>query len=137
MDICFTANGNLRICLNGLNNHITPSGSRYRTYELIFKLLPILPDRLAKDVNVRQFLWVPTILQTSIAFVVDLILGIKNINPDFFAYQRYYTFHMGNFFGRLVGLEYRKATRIKDDWPHDDSQTVMEKPGRPARVAPA
>ncbi len=107
----------------------------YRTYELIFKLLPILPDRLAKDIAVKQFLWVPTILQTSIAFVIDLILGIKNINPDFFAYQRYYTFHLRNFFRQLIGLGYRKAASIKDDCRHDDSRAAIKKPVHPATRA--
>jgi anaerobic magnesium-protoporphyrin IX monomethyl ester cyclase len=87
----------------------------YKNYELIFKILPILPKKLRSSINQNSINFIPTILANFFIFFTDIFTGFYQGNPDFGAYAKHYIFHMKNsIYYKLFRIS-RKATVPKNN----------------------
>lgn len=67
----------------------------YKKYELVFKIIPALPNFLKRRISRKTVKKVPIKILSPIAFVVDLVRGLFLKNPDFINYFKYYTYQTG------------------------------------------
>jgi radical SAM superfamily enzyme YgiQ (UPF0313 family) len=87
----------------------------YQNYEMIYKLLPVLPAFIKKKIQPHHVGWVPKTIARLIAVLLDLYIGFRNNNPEFAAYANHYLFHMSAFVRRKMGLKPAKAVKPKED----------------------
>ncbi|MCO5249547.1 MAG: B12-binding domain-containing radical SAM protein [Chitinophagales bacterium] len=93
---------------------------KYKAYELLFKLYPMLPKFIRTRFKVKHVMWIPDPIKHFIGFFGDLINGLASFNPDFIAYAKYYLFHITYFFARKMGMKKKwRAVIPKDDTPYD------------------
>jgi anaerobic magnesium-protoporphyrin IX monomethyl ester cyclase len=66
----------------------------YKTYELIFKLIPILPTGLVRKLNPQILRHFPLGLCSAITFILDVLHGLVSRDPDHLGYARHYLIHL-------------------------------------------
>lgn len=78
--------------------------AKYRAYEMLFKLYPLLPKFIRMRFKIHHVMWVPDPIKQSINFGADLFQGFITMNPDFIVYAKYYIFHLTKFALNKVGI---------------------------------
>ncbi|MBU0469207.1 MAG: B12-binding domain-containing radical SAM protein [Candidatus Omnitrophica bacterium] len=91
----------------------------YKAYELIFKLLPIIPKEYRRKLTPKLFLILPLWACSSITFFIDVVVGLTTKNPDHIAYARYYQYHIAKFVLNKLNIKVPGATKILDSKPFD------------------
>lgn len=98
----------------------------YKAYEMVFKLIPVLPSSLIKKIDPEKFLWMPTFLIGGISFLCDAFCGLFKRNPDHIAYIRYYSYHLYKSILKNFGIKAPPATRPnliqKDNKQHSSQE---------------
>lgn len=84
---------------------------RYKSYETLFKLLPVLPEALRARFDARSFSRLPAWACSLLGFVVDGCHGLFSRNPHHVSYFRHYVFHLRRFAAERLGLRVGPATR--------------------------
>jgi radical SAM superfamily enzyme YgiQ (UPF0313 family) len=84
---------------------------RYKAYETVFKLIPLLPRPLRKKLKPAFFERLPLALCSSINFITDLICGLTGRNPVHISYIKHYVYHLYRFFLNKLGIKARPATQ--------------------------
>ena len=84
----------------------------YKAYELIFKLLPIIPKKYRHKLKPNLFLKMPNWLCSSITFCIDVVVGLTTKNPDHIAYAKYYQYHIIKFILNSLKIKTPAATKI-------------------------
>lgn len=84
---------------------------RYKSYEVLFKSIPVLPRALRERLTARSFSYLPRPICSLIAFTVDAVHGLSSRNPHHVAYARHYLHHLSRWARRLVGIKPGPATR--------------------------
>lgn len=79
--------------------------AKYKAYELLFKLYPLLPKFIRLRLKTYHVIWIPDSVKGIIYFCSDLLQGIITWNPDFIVYGKYYIFHLTKFFLRKTGIK--------------------------------
>lgn len=87
----------------------------YQNYELLYKILPAMPNFIKSKIKPKHISWVPTPIARGIVFMTDLYLGFRYSNPEFKAYANHYLFHLYSFFRQKIGLGKGKATTPKSN----------------------
>jgi radical SAM superfamily enzyme YgiQ (UPF0313 family) len=89
-----------------------PSRMRvFKSYETLFKLLPVLPRWLRGRLTADAFSRLPASLCFALGFVVDASYGLFSRNPHRVSYARHYLHHLRRFALRRIGIEIGPATR--------------------------
>jgi anaerobic magnesium-protoporphyrin IX monomethyl ester cyclase len=86
----------------------------YQNYELIYKMLPALPNWLKYKLTPSSVNFVPKGIKRLLIALFDIYTGFRHSNPEFAAYRNYYLFHIYAFILRKIGLKAPKATKPKD-----------------------
>jgi len=85
--------------------------SVYKAYELIYKLIPVLPKTIAKRLNPRIMAKIPVPVCSWLTFMIDLTAGLVMRNPDHLNYAKHNLFHIFRFMFKKLGLRVPAATR--------------------------
>ena len=100
---------------------------KYKAYEMLFKLIPILPGFIRRRLKQNTFEWIPYRLCSLISFMVDAFVGLVKRNPDHWTYARHYFYHSVRFFLKRIGIKIASPTYVKtSDGPEGggDSKTT-------------
>jgi hypothetical protein len=84
----------------------------YKTYEVFFKLIPVLPPWLRRRLGPRFFEWMPVPLCSLISFFADALVGLALRNPDHMTYAKHYLYHVSRFFLKKIGLRLPAPTKL-------------------------
>ena len=87
---------------------------KYKAYEMLFKLIPILPDSLRRKLDSKIFEFLPVSVCSLFSFIADACIGLAMRNPDHWLYAKHYLYHITRFFLKKVGVKMPPATRIRD-----------------------
>lgn len=66
----------------------------YKRYELIFKILPSLPYLIKKRIKPNTVENLPIEILTPFIFLIDILTGLINKNPDFIQYLKHYKYQI-------------------------------------------
>jgi anaerobic magnesium-protoporphyrin IX monomethyl ester cyclase len=98
----------------------------YKAYEVIFRIMPILPERMKKALLPKHILWIPAFFIRPLSLISDVITGFTLRNPEFMAYALHNLFHIKNFFLRKIGAKTAVATKVKEDVKFGDTPELIE-----------
>ncbi|OGX35679.1 MAG: hypothetical protein A3C36_05020 [Omnitrophica WOR_2 bacterium RIFCSPHIGHO2_02_FULL_52_10] len=84
----------------------------YKTYEVFFKLIPVLPAWLRRRLKPKSFQWMPVALCSSISFFADVLVGLALRNPDHITYAKHYLYHISRFFLQKAGIRLPAPTKL-------------------------
>jgi anaerobic magnesium-protoporphyrin IX monomethyl ester cyclase len=90
-------------------------GQTHLSYEVIFKLLQILPARFVRILSPRIFAVMPPSICRLLSFIVDVISGLIKGNPDHREYAGYYLSQTFRFFLRKFSIKVSPATRVYEN----------------------
>lgn len=104
----------------------------YKSYEVFFKLLPVLPTFLRVRLHPRHFDHIPLALCSGISFFADAVTGLLKQNPDHKLYAKHNLFHLIRFVFRKFGLRFFSATKLRQADPLElepkiNQNTIREK----------
>lgn len=86
----------------------------YQSYELVYKLIPVLPVFIRKKLKPEHVKWIPQVFAHLIADIFDIYGGFRYKNPEFAAYAKHYLFHIKSFVQKRLKLKTSKATIPND-----------------------
>ena len=89
----------------------------YKSYELLFRLLTILPKRWVRHIQPRMFLKWPIWFSSLVGFMMDLWGGLLKGNSDHCSYASFYLHQIHKFFLKKIGRASAPATRIRNKVP--------------------
>ena len=95
-------------------NSDSAESERFRGYDLLFRMLPLLPRPLRAHVAPSLVARLPRVVTGAIGFAADLINGALTLSQDHIAYARHYSYWLRRMALRSVGLPTRPATVIRD-----------------------
>ena len=87
----------------------------YKAYEVIFRIMPVLPDRMKKALLPKHILRLPGFVIRPLAMLSDVITGFMLRNPEFRAYAMHNLFHLKKFFLRKIGITNVTATKVRQN----------------------
>jgi len=90
---------------------------KFKAYEAMFKLIPILPERLRRKLDVKAFERLPSPVCSAITFLADALVGLVMGNPDHLLYAKHYIYHITRFCLERLRIKVRPATQLKGNWP--------------------
>jgi len=86
---------------------------RYMVYEFIFKVMPVLPAFLKAAITPARVQFIPVFLLHPLSVLSDILSGIRQRNPEFYAYARHNVYHLKRFFLRKYGWKVSPASVIR------------------------
>lgn len=110
--------------------------AKYRAYEVMFRLFPIMPQSWREKMEPRHVRWLPNGLSRFAASVFDVMTGFTHNNPEFAAYALHYLWHLYAFFARKVGLK-PKATKVRKGYVPTPPKTKEAEYSEQERLAEA
>lgn len=112
---------------------------KYKAYEVIFRLMPALPERWKANLTLDKVSFIPRVLIRPLSMMADVVTGFRQRNPEFRAYAWHNLYHLGKFFIKKIGLKAPPATKIIEDIPFDVSGNIVfpsdESANEPSAVA--
>jgi radical SAM superfamily enzyme YgiQ (UPF0313 family) len=94
----------------------------YQAYEVIFRIMPVLPTWLKARLSPNMVLFVPKFLIRPLSMISDAITGLMLRNPDFTGYAKHNIFQLKKFFLRKMGIKNVVGTRIMEDVEFNEVQ---------------
>ncbi len=82
----------------------------YQNYELLYKMIPALPESIRYKLSPERVNWIPKFIGRLIASILDVYVGFKYSNPEFSAYMKHYLHHLKSFVMQKIGMKPPKAT---------------------------
>lgn len=98
----------------------------YKAYEVIFRIMPVLPKSLRKRLLPKYVQKLPGFLIRPLSMLSDIITGFMLQNPEFKAYAKHNLFHLYKFFMLKLGLGNRIASRVLEDVKFENSEASIE-----------
>jgi radical SAM superfamily enzyme YgiQ (UPF0313 family) len=93
----------------------------YKAYNVLFKLIPVLPGFIRRRLQVRHIAWLPSFLCSWISFTTDTISGLIKRNPDHLTYARHYLYHILRFLIKTkMGKRMPPASYSFSVWLYED-----------------
>ena len=92
----------------------------YKAYEVIFRIMPALPESWKQKMQVRYINYLPKIFIRPLAMIADVVTGFKQSNPEFHAYAMHNLYHLYKFFAAKVGIKVAPATKVLDPVSFED-----------------
>jgi hypothetical protein len=83
----------------------------FRSYELLFRMMPLLPESLRSRVTPKMLEHVPPRASYMIGFALDAVNGAAKHSHDHWSYGFHYVHHLANFGAQRLGLGFTPATR--------------------------
>jgi radical SAM superfamily enzyme YgiQ (UPF0313 family) len=77
----------------------------YKSYELYFKLITIIPKFIIKKFSPKLFIRLPQMFTNALILVLDVLAGLIKGNPDHIYYAKYYIFNIGIGFMKKIGYK--------------------------------
>lgn len=74
----------------------------YERYEFIYKLLPLVPQRMKAGFDAEIAGIIPPVIRKSLSFIADILNGFRTGNDDIIVYARHYVFHLRKSFLRWL-----------------------------------
>ncbi|GIV34504.1 MAG: hypothetical protein KatS3mg031_2039 [Chitinophagales bacterium] len=87
----------------------------YKAYEVIFRIMPSLPDFLKTRLQPDHVKWLPDFMIRPLSMASDIVTGFAHGNPEFRAYTLHNLYHLKRFFLSRLGLKAGKATSLRED----------------------
>lgn len=87
---------------------------KYKAYEVIFRIMPALPERWRSRIRIEHVRYVPGFLVRPLAMAADLVTNFKLRNPEFSAYALHNLYHLYKFAMKKVGIKVGPATPVID-----------------------
>lgn len=87
----------------------------YKAYEVIFRIMPVLPDWMKTRLLPKHILKIPGFFIRPLSMLSDVITGFMLRNPEFKAYALHNLFHLKKFFLRKIGVTKVVATKVRTD----------------------
>ena len=84
----------------------------YQSYEVIFRIMPVLPESIKKKIRPEHIQRIPGFFVRPLAMFCDLITGFMMQNPEFKTYAFHNFFHLKKFFLRKIGITKVVATKV-------------------------
>ncbi len=84
----------------------------YKAYEVIFRIMPVLPESIRKKLMPEHIMRMPNFLIRPLSMLSDVITGFMMRNPEFGAYAKHNLFHLWKFFLRKIGIRNMVATKV-------------------------
>lgn len=109
-----------------------PQKTKYfKNFEVVFKLIPLLPRSWRQKIHPRILQFLPTSLCNLIIFLTDMLFGLLTFNAAHINYARHYLYHLKRFFLKKLTLPVSPATRLKKREPFVYHLPISQKPERP------
>ncbi|OGX38121.1 MAG: hypothetical protein A3G91_06375 [Omnitrophica WOR_2 bacterium RIFCSPLOWO2_12_FULL_50_9] len=91
----------------------------YKAYEVLFKLIPVLPGFMRRRLQAKHIAWLPIPLCSWMGFMADLLAGLMKGNPDHLIYARHYLYHILRFLVKIkMGKGLPPASRCLSAWSY-------------------
>ncbi len=87
----------------------------YKAYEVIFRIMPVLPKYLRLNLRPKHIQKIPGFLIRPLSMLSDIITGFMLQNPEFKAYALHNIFHIKKFFMRKMGSTNIQASKVFED----------------------
>lgn len=88
---------------------------KYKAYEVIFRILPALPESWKPKLTLDKIEFIPKIMIRPLSMIADVVSGFKQNNPEFSAYAYHNLYHLKKLFFSKLGIKVKKATEVKED----------------------
>jgi hypothetical protein len=88
---------------------------KYKAYEVIFRLMPALPETWRMNFTLNKVLFIPKFMIRSLSILSDLITGFRQNNPEFSAYALHNIYHLKKFIASKVGVKVNPATPVREN----------------------
>ena len=85
---------------------------KYKAYEALFKLIPVLPGFLRQKLGSKFFERLPASACSFVSFFADAFIGLAMRNPDHLLYAKHYLYHIARSCLKNVGIKMPPATRV-------------------------
>jgi anaerobic magnesium-protoporphyrin IX monomethyl ester cyclase len=87
----------------------------YKAYEVIFRIMPVLPSWIKQRLLPKHIQYLPDFLVRPMSMLSDVLTGFMLQNPEFGTYAKHNLFHLKKFFLRKLGIRNITATKVNDD----------------------
>jgi anaerobic magnesium-protoporphyrin IX monomethyl ester cyclase len=105
--------------------------ARYQAYEVLFRVMPALPESWKARFRVHHFERLPHFLIRPLSLLADILSGFKQRNPEFSAYAWHNLYHLWKFTGRKLGFKVGKASKVFEDVAFDVPMDIKEPEAEP------
>ncbi len=100
---------------------------KYKAYEVIFRLMPALPENWKMDLTIDKVSVIPKFMIRPMSILADVVTGFKQRNPEFSAYALHNMYHLNKFFMAKVGIKVPNATKVIEDIPFELPEEFIQK----------
>lgn len=102
--------------------------NKYKVYELIFKLIPVVPGFIRRRLDVKCFQWLPKSFFSVLTILVEILIGVLRWDIDVIFYAKFYLYHIYRFVWIKLGLNPKPATKVySNDYKFFNEQFSVEK----------
>lgn len=84
----------------------------YKAYEVIFRILPALPEKWKLHLQVKHIQKIPKFLIRPFSIIADVVTGFQQRNPEFSAYAFHNLYHIYKFTMSTFNIKVRPATKV-------------------------
>jgi len=92
----------------------------YKAYEVIFRIMPVLPKYLRTHLLPQHVQKIPSFLIRPLSMFSDLATGLLMRNPEFTSYARHNLFHLKKFMLRKLGIRKVTGSRVIENIPFNE-----------------
>ncbi|MES2622254.1 MAG: radical SAM protein [Bacteroidota bacterium] len=96
---------------------------KYKAYEVIFRLLPALPESWKPKLTLDRVQLLPKLIIRPLSMLADIVSGFRQRNPEFRAYALHNAYHLYKFFLNKFGIKVSNATKVIKDIPFENLNT--------------
>jgi hypothetical protein len=98
----------------------------YKAYEVIFRIMPILPSSFKRKLLPNHIQKMPNFLIRPMSILADILTGFMLRNPEFNAYAKHNLFHLWKFFMRKLGFRKRIASTVLENVEFENPDASVE-----------
>lgn len=101
---------------------------KYKLYEVIFRLMPALPEKWKMGLTLEKASVIPRFLIRPMSMFADVVTGFRQRNPEFSAYALHNLYHLKKFFLSKIGIKTRNATKVIEPVPFESYTPPQAEP---------
>ena len=96
---------------------------KYKAYEVIFRLMPALPESWKLNFTLDKVSFVPKFMIRPLSMLSDIATGFRQNNPEFSAYAMHNLYHLYKFFAQKFGIKVGNASKVIEDVSFNDANS--------------